>query len=114
MTTQNDNARSAQQPKWISPGEIRPKGSYVEGPAWLHGPLWVALNNGQVYSGRYEWQSGRWPDRLIIVVNGQEDDLWFHADSIVALAAQSVPPHPGSITSKDVSAPVEEPEVPRA
>jgi len=32
---------------------------------WLYKPMWIAMPNGHVCTGYYEWQQGRCPDRFI-------------------------------------------------
>ena len=59
-----------------------------EHPAWLDQPMWIAMKDGTVTQGYYEWRQGRNPDRLRA---GMRDEWAFDAAYVMPIVK---PTHP--------------------
>jgi hypothetical protein len=60
---------------------------------WLYEPMWIALKDGRVTTGVYEWRQGRGPDRLI---GPEVGDEWaFNATHLMPLKK----PEPSAIAA---------------
>lgn len=73
------------EPKWIPVTQEL----LNEQHEWLHKPMWIALKNGPVIIGKYEWRQGWNPDRFV----GEEyGDLWaFEASHVMELTPPTRP-----------------------
>jgi hypothetical protein len=56
---------------------------------WLYSPMWIALKDGLVVTGYYEWQQGRCPDRLI--TNQRGNIAAFNATHVMPVLVPSTP-----------------------
>jgi hypothetical protein len=57
---------------------------------WLSQQMWIAMKDGSIFSGVYEWRQGRYPDRFLLDGCG---DVWaFEASHVMPLIK---PKHPG-------------------
>ena len=70
---------------------------------WMYEPIWIALKNGKVVQGYYEWRQGQKPDRFI-TDNGDEWAL--DADYVMPIS-KPAPPQPArewvGLTDEDLS-----------
>lgn len=56
---------------------------------WLYESMWIAMKDGSVMTGHYQWIQGRYPDRFII---GDCASLWaFEATHVMPM---NQPKHP--------------------
>jgi len=55
---------------------------------WLYQPMWIAMKDGTVTQGYYEWRQGRNPDRLRA---GMRDEWAFDAAYVMPIVK---PTHP--------------------
>lgn len=58
---------------------------------WLYKTMWIAMKDGRVLKGRYEWRQGRNPDRLYS--DGPGDEWAYDASYVMPLQA---PAHPNT------------------
>jgi hypothetical protein len=57
---------------------------------WLSQQMWIAMKDGSIFSGVYEWRQGWYPDRFLLDGCG---DVWaFEASHVMPLIK---PQHPG-------------------
>ena len=56
---------------------------------WLYKPMWIAMPNGRVCTGYYEWRQGRCPDRFITDDLGDMDA--FSASHIMPMVKPTAP-----------------------
>jgi hypothetical protein len=59
--------------------------------AWLYETMWIAMKDGRVLKGRYEWRQGRKPDRFYS--DGAGDEWAYAASHVMPLQA---PAHPST------------------
>jgi len=59
---------------------------------WLYKQMWIALKDGSVFTGIYEWRQGRYPDRLLLDGAG---NVWAFEAAYVMPVVQ--PEHPDKL-----------------
>jgi hypothetical protein len=96
--------RAAAQPAPVQPVAWVPVTETLlhEQHAWLYETMWIAMKDGRVLKGRYEWRQGRKPDRFYS--DGAGDEWAYDASHVMPLQA---PAHP-STTPPAQPAPVQE------
>jgi hypothetical protein len=57
---------------------------------WLYKPMWIAMKDGSILMGRYEWRQGRNPDRFL---SDGVDEWAYDASHVMPLL---VPAHPST------------------
>jgi hypothetical protein len=63
---------------------------------WLYKQMWIALKDGSVMTGVYDWRQGRYPDRLLLDGAG---DVWaFEAEYVMPVVQ---PEHPNKLKEKN-------------
>jgi hypothetical protein len=68
---------------------------------WLYKTMWIAMKDGRVLTGRYEWRQGRNPDRFY--PDGAGDEWAYDASHVMPLQA---PAHPSTTPPGAQPAPV--------